>query len=84
MLITGGLIMKKKMIKGMYGKKDSGAHLVWGEDKEKGSALEESGTEVGRDEEETSVAPKRQTWWIWSFSSCMHGMLSAEWIHGSS
>jgi hypothetical protein len=28
MLITGGLIMKKKMIKGMYGKKDSGAHLV--------------------------------------------------------
>jgi hypothetical protein len=28
MLITGGLIMKKKKIKGMSGKKDSGAHLV--------------------------------------------------------
>jgi hypothetical protein len=28
MLITGGLIMKKRKIKGMYGKKDSGAHLV--------------------------------------------------------
>jgi hypothetical protein len=28
MLITGGLIMKKKKIKGMSGKKESGAHLV--------------------------------------------------------
>jgi hypothetical protein len=28
MLIKGGLIMKKKKIKGMSGKKDSGAHLV--------------------------------------------------------
>jgi hypothetical protein len=28
MLITGGLITRKKKIKGMYGKKDSGAHLV--------------------------------------------------------
>jgi hypothetical protein len=28
MLITGGLIMRKKKIKGMYGKKDNGAHLV--------------------------------------------------------
>jgi hypothetical protein len=29
--------------------------------KEKGAVLEESGSEVGRDQEETSVAPKRQT-----------------------
>jgi hypothetical protein len=29
--------------------------------KEKGSALEESGTEAGRDQKETSMAPKRQT-----------------------
>jgi hypothetical protein len=28
MLFTGGLIMKRKKIKGMFGKKDSGAHLV--------------------------------------------------------
>jgi hypothetical protein len=28
---------------------------------EKGAALEESGTEAGRDQEETSVVPKRQT-----------------------
>jgi hypothetical protein len=28
MLITGGLIMKKKKITGMSGKKGSGAHLV--------------------------------------------------------
>jgi hypothetical protein len=28
MLITGGLIMKKKKIMGMPGKSDSGAHLV--------------------------------------------------------
>jgi hypothetical protein len=28
MLITDGFIMKKKKIKGMFGKKDSGAHLV--------------------------------------------------------
>jgi hypothetical protein len=28
MLITGGLIMKKKKIMGMFGKRDSGAHLV--------------------------------------------------------
>jgi hypothetical protein len=28
MLITGGLIMKKKKIMGMSGKRDSGAHLV--------------------------------------------------------
>jgi hypothetical protein len=28
MLITGGLIMKKKKIKGMSGRSDSGAHLV--------------------------------------------------------
>jgi hypothetical protein len=27
-LITGGLIMKKKKIMGMSGKRDSGAHLV--------------------------------------------------------
>jgi hypothetical protein len=29
--------------------------------KEKGSALEESGTDACMDQEETSVAPKRQT-----------------------
>jgi hypothetical protein len=29
--------------------------------KEKGSALKESGTEAGRNQEEASVAPKRQT-----------------------
>jgi hypothetical protein len=28
---------------------------------EKGTTVEESGTEAGRDQEETSVAPKRQT-----------------------
>jgi hypothetical protein len=28
---------------------------------EKGTVLEESGTEAGKDQEETSVAPKRQT-----------------------
>jgi hypothetical protein len=28
--------------------------------KEKGSTLEESGTEAGRDQEETGVTPKRQ------------------------
>jgi hypothetical protein len=28
MLITGGLIMKKRKIMSMSGKKDSGAHLV--------------------------------------------------------
>jgi hypothetical protein len=28
MLTTGGLIMKKKKIMGMCGKRDSGAHLV--------------------------------------------------------
>jgi hypothetical protein len=28
--------------------------------KEKGSVLEESGTEAGRNQEETSVAPERQ------------------------
>jgi hypothetical protein len=28
MLNTGGLIMRKKKIKAMYGKKDNGAHLV--------------------------------------------------------
>jgi hypothetical protein len=28
MLITGGLIMKKKKIMSMSGKRDSGAHLV--------------------------------------------------------
>jgi hypothetical protein len=28
MLITGGLIMKKKKIMGMSSKRDSGAHLV--------------------------------------------------------
>jgi hypothetical protein len=36
---------------------------TWFEKKleEKGPALEESRTEAGRDQEETSVAPKRQT-----------------------
>jgi hypothetical protein len=29
--------------------------------KEKSTALEESGIEAGKDQEETSVAPKRQT-----------------------
>jgi hypothetical protein len=35
---------------------------TWFEEKpkEKGSALEESGTEAGRDQEEAGVAPKRQ------------------------
>jgi hypothetical protein len=35
---------------------------TWFEEKpkEKGSALEESRTEAGRDQEETGVAPKRQ------------------------
>jgi hypothetical protein len=31
------------------------------EPKEKSTSLEESGTEAGRDQDETSVAPKRQT-----------------------
>jgi hypothetical protein len=36
---------------------------TWFEEKpkEKGSTLEESGTEAGRDQEEKSVVPKRQT-----------------------
>jgi hypothetical protein len=36
--------------------------LTWFKEKpeEKGAALEESGTEAGRDQEETSVVPKRQ------------------------
>jgi hypothetical protein len=36
---------------------------TWFEEKpkEKGAALEESGTEAGGDQEKTSVAPKRQT-----------------------
>jgi hypothetical protein len=31
MLITRGLMMKNKMIMGMFGKSDSGAHLVYEE-----------------------------------------------------
>jgi hypothetical protein len=61
MLITGGLIMKKRKSKGMYGKRT--VVPTWFEEKpkEKGSALEESGVEAGRNQEETSVAPKIQT-----------------------
>jgi hypothetical protein len=61
MLITGGLIMKKKKVMGMSGKRDS--VLTWFKEmpEEKGASLEESGTEAGRDQEETSVVPKRQT-----------------------
>jgi hypothetical protein len=60
MLITGGLIMKKKKIMGMSGKRDSGATWFEEKPKEKGTALEKSGTEAGRDQEETNVAPQRQ------------------------
>jgi hypothetical protein len=35
MLIIGGLIMKKKRIMGMSGKRNSGAHLVYGKSKRK-------------------------------------------------
>jgi hypothetical protein len=60
MLITGGLIMKKRKIMSMSGKKDSGVP-TWLEKKpkEKGSALEESRIEAGRNQEETGVAPKK-------------------------
>jgi hypothetical protein len=61
MLITDGLIMKKKKIMGLPGKRESGAHLVKEKPEEKGTTLEESGAEASRDQEETSVAPKRQT-----------------------
>jgi hypothetical protein len=49
MPITGGLIMKKKKIRGMSGRRDNGA--AWPEEKpkEKSTTLEESGTEAGRD-----------------------------------
>jgi hypothetical protein len=59
MLITDGLIMKKKKIVSMSGRKDSGARL-FEKPKEKGSALEESGVEAGRNQEETGVASKIQ------------------------
>jgi hypothetical protein len=36
MLITGGLIMRKKKITGMSGKRDSGAHLVLEEARREG------------------------------------------------
>jgi hypothetical protein len=36
MLITGGLIMKKKRIMGMSGRRDCGAHLVYGEARREG------------------------------------------------
>jgi hypothetical protein len=44
----------------MSGKRDSGP--TWFEKKptEKGSTLEKSGAEAGRNQEETGVAPKRQ------------------------
>jgi hypothetical protein len=45
--------------------------------KEKGSALEEPGTEAGGDLEKASVAPKRQAWRIGSFGSSVHGILFA-------
>jgi hypothetical protein len=36
MLITDGLIMKKRKIMNMSGRRDSGAHLVWEEAKREG------------------------------------------------
>jgi hypothetical protein len=36
LLTTGGLIMKKKKIMGMSGKRDSGAHLVYEEARREG------------------------------------------------
>jgi hypothetical protein len=49
MLITDGLIMKKKKIMGLPGKRESGAHLVKEKPEEKGTTLEESGAEESRD-----------------------------------
>jgi hypothetical protein len=48
MLTTGGLIMKKKKIMGMSGKRDSGPTWFMKKPEEKGTALEESGTEAGK------------------------------------
>jgi hypothetical protein len=54
--------------------------LAWLEEdpKEKGSTLEEPGIEAGGNQEETSVAPKKQDLRIGSFGSSMHGIFSAE------
>jgi hypothetical protein len=59
MLITDGLIMKKKKIVSMSGRK--AVVPTWFEEKpkEKSSVLEESGAEAGRNQEETGMAPKR-------------------------
>jgi hypothetical protein len=53
---------------------------TWFEEKpkEKSSALEKSGVEIDKNQEETSVASKRKALWIWSFGSYVHGMLLAE------
>jgi hypothetical protein len=53
------------------------------EPKDKGSTLEEPGIEAGGNQEETSVAPKRQASTIRSFGSSMHGIFSAELVHGT-
>jgi hypothetical protein len=60
MLITDGLIMKKRKIVSMSGKRDSGPTCFEKKPTEKGSTLEKSGAEAGRNQEETGVAPKRQ------------------------
>jgi hypothetical protein len=57
MLIISGLIMKNRRVN-MSGRKDSGATWLEEKPKETSSALEESGVETSRDQEETSVAPK--------------------------
>jgi hypothetical protein len=60
MLITDGLIMKKKKIASMSGRREMVPTWFEEKPKEKGSALEESGVEAGGNQEETGVAPKRQ------------------------
>jgi hypothetical protein len=48
------------------------------EPKEKGSTLEEPRIEIGGNQEETSVAPKRQASRTGSFGSSVHGIFTVE------
>jgi hypothetical protein len=60
MLITDGLIMKRKKITNMSGRKDSVPTWFEEKPKEKSLVFEESEVEAGRNQEETGVASKRQ------------------------
>jgi hypothetical protein len=50
---------------------------------ETGPTLEEPRAEAGWDPDEAGVAPQRSTRGIEAFGSNMHGILSAERVHGS-